>query len=73
MYIIFVRSEILLPIDPPILLFSCPPVLYHDGCQDLAMFQEGRGSEVVWGIADYWVSRVTWSAEENCYYINGEV
>ncbi|XP_072574425.1 protein-glucosylgalactosylhydroxylysine glucosidase isoform X1 [Paramormyrops kingsleyae] len=45
--------------------------MYLHLTQDLAMFQEGQGSEVVWGIADYWVSRVTWSAEENCYYING--
>ncbi|KAI1895646.1 hypothetical protein AGOR_G00108370 [Albula goreensis] len=39
--------------------------------QDLAMFQEGRGSEVVWGVAEYWISRVTWSAEEQCYHIKG--
>ncbi|XP_061077729.1 protein-glucosylgalactosylhydroxylysine glucosidase isoform X1 [Conger conger] len=37
--------------------------------QDVAMFQEGRGSEVVWGVAEYWVSRVTWSTEEQCYHI----
>lgn len=35
------------------------------------MFQEGCGSEVVWGVADYWVSRVTWSTEEECYHIKG--
>ncbi|XP_064169079.1 protein-glucosylgalactosylhydroxylysine glucosidase isoform X2 [Anguilla rostrata] len=39
--------------------------------QDLAMFKEGRGSEVIWGVAEYWVSRVTWSAEEQCYHIRG--
>ncbi|KAJ8332181.1 hypothetical protein SKAU_G00428310 [Synaphobranchus kaupii] len=33
------------------------------------MFQEGRGSEVVWGVAEYWISRVTWSTEEQCYHI----
>lgn len=37
--------------------------------QDLALFREGRGDEVVWGVAEYWVSRVTWNAEEQCYHI----
>ncbi|XP_036390438.1 protein-glucosylgalactosylhydroxylysine glucosidase isoform X1 [Megalops cyprinoides] len=41
--------------------------------QDLTMFQEGRGSEVVWGVADYWISRATWSAEEQCYHIKGVI
>ncbi|XP_062318449.1 protein-glucosylgalactosylhydroxylysine glucosidase isoform X1 [Osmerus eperlanus] len=39
--------------------------------QDLSMFTEGRGSEVIWGVADYWVSRVTWSSEEENYHILG--
>uniref|UniRef100_A0A6Q2Y5Y2 Protein-glucosylgalactosylhydroxylysine glucosidase n=1 Tax=Esox lucius TaxID=8010 RepID=A0A6Q2Y5Y2_ESOLU len=39
--------------------------------QDLSMFTEGRGSEVIWGVADYWVSRVTWSPEEQSYLILG--
>ncbi|XP_018618768.1 protein-glucosylgalactosylhydroxylysine glucosidase isoform X2 [Scleropages formosus] len=41
--------------------------------QDLSVFKEGRGSKVVWGIADYWVSRVTWSEEEQCYHIRGVI
>ncbi|KAK2866874.1 hypothetical protein Q8A67_024991 [Cirrhinus molitorella] len=41
--------------------------------QDLAMFKEGRGSEVVWGIADYWVSRATWSATDQQYHIKGVI
>ncbi|XP_013981556.1 protein-glucosylgalactosylhydroxylysine glucosidase isoform X1 [Salmo salar] len=39
--------------------------------EDMSMFTEGRGSEVIWGVADYWVSRVTWSAEEQNYHILG--
>ncbi|XP_030646782.1 protein-glucosylgalactosylhydroxylysine glucosidase [Chanos chanos] len=39
--------------------------------QDLQMFKEGRGSEVVWGVADYWVSRVTWNSEDQCYHLKG--
>ncbi|MFT7806964.1 acid trehalase-like protein 1 isoform X1 [Arapaima gigas] len=41
--------------------------------QDLSVFREGHGSEVVFGIADYWVSRVTWSEEEKCYHIRGVI
>ncbi|XP_073688280.1 protein-glucosylgalactosylhydroxylysine glucosidase-like [Garra rufa] len=41
--------------------------------QDLGMFREGRGSEVVWGIADYWVSRATWVPSENLYHIRGVI
>lgn len=40
--------------------------------QDLEMFREGRGSEVVWGVADYWVSRVTWDPTEQQYHIKGK-
>ncbi|KAI4903123.1 hypothetical protein NFI96_015696 [Prochilodus magdalenae] len=39
--------------------------------QDLGMFKERRGSEVVWGVADYWVSRVTWNPEDQHYHIKG--
>ncbi|XP_031420514.1 protein-glucosylgalactosylhydroxylysine glucosidase isoform X2 [Clupea harengus] len=42
---------------------------YYYLTQDLDMFREGRGSEVVWGVADYWVSRVTWSSEDQSYHI----
>ena len=37
------------------------------------MFTKGRGSEVIWGVADYWVSRVTWNSEEENYHILGKV
>lgn len=36
------------------------------------MFKVGRGSEVVWGVADYWVSRVTWDPTNKEYHINGD-
>lgn len=39
--------------------------------EDLSMFTEGRGSEVVYGVADYWVSRVTWNPEEQKYHLLG--
>uniref|UniRef100_A0A672SC25 Protein-glucosylgalactosylhydroxylysine glucosidase n=1 Tax=Sinocyclocheilus grahami TaxID=75366 RepID=A0A672SC25_SINGR len=41
--------------------------------QDLEMFREGRSSEVVWGVADYWVSRVTWDPTNQQYHINGVI
>lgn len=36
------------------------------------MFTEGRGSEVIYGVADYWVSRVTWNPEDQKYHILGK-
>ncbi|KAF7659857.1 hypothetical protein LDENG_00292130 [Lucifuga dentata] len=39
--------------------------------EDLSMFTEGRGSEVIWGVADYWVSRVTWNPQDQKYHIVG--
>uniref|UniRef100_A0A8C6WY21 Protein-glucosylgalactosylhydroxylysine glucosidase n=1 Tax=Neogobius melanostomus TaxID=47308 RepID=A0A8C6WY21_9GOBI len=39
--------------------------------KDMSMFTEGQGSQVVWGVADYWVSRVTWSPEDHKYHILG--
>lgn len=41
--------------------------------QDLEMFKAGRGSEVVWGVADYWVSRVTWDPTNQEYHIKGVI
>lgn len=35
------------------------------------MFKEGGASEVVWGIADYWVSRVMWDPDEQQYHLKG--
>uniref|UniRef100_A0A3B3Z7L1 Glycoside hydrolase family 65 central catalytic domain-containing protein n=1 Tax=Periophthalmus magnuspinnatus TaxID=409849 RepID=A0A3B3Z7L1_9GOBI len=39
--------------------------------EDISMFTEGQGSQVVWGIADYWISRVTWSPQDHKYHILG--
>lgn len=39
--------------------------------QDLSMFTDGHGSDVIWGVADYWVSRVTWNSKEENYHILG--
>lgn len=39
--------------------------------QDVSMFTEGQGSQVIWGVADYWVSRVTWSSEDHKYHLLG--
>ncbi|XP_034542522.1 protein-glucosylgalactosylhydroxylysine glucosidase [Notolabrus celidotus] len=39
--------------------------------EDLSMFAEGRGSEVIYGVADYWVSRVTLNPEDQKYHLLG--
>ncbi|XP_020790881.2 protein-glucosylgalactosylhydroxylysine glucosidase [Boleophthalmus pectinirostris] len=39
--------------------------------EDISMFTEGQGSQVVWGVADYWVSRVTMSPQDHKYHILG--
>ncbi|KAK0142100.1 Protein-glucosylgalactosylhydroxylysine glucosidase [Merluccius polli] len=39
--------------------------------QDLSVFTEGQGSEVIWGVADYWVSRVTWNQKDQSYHLLG--
>lgn len=36
------------------------------------MFKEGCGSEVIYGVADYWVSRVTWNPEDQKYHLLGK-
>lgn len=36
------------------------------------MFREGRGAELVYGVADYWVSRVKWSPEDQKYHLLGK-
>ncbi|NP_001071193.2 protein-glucosylgalactosylhydroxylysine glucosidase isoform X1 [Danio rerio] len=41
--------------------------------QDLELFRTGRGSEVVWGVADFWVSRVTWDSADQQYHIKGVI
>ncbi|CAL9696966.1 unnamed protein product [Knipowitschia caucasica] len=39
--------------------------------EDISMFTEGQGSQVVWGVADYWVSRATWNPEDHKYHLLG--
>ncbi|XP_069019380.1 protein-glucosylgalactosylhydroxylysine glucosidase isoform X1 [Embiotoca jacksoni] len=39
--------------------------------EDLSMFREGQGSEVIYGVADYWVSRVTWHPDDQKYHLLG--
>uniref|UniRef100_A0A7N8XKU4 Protein-glucosylgalactosylhydroxylysine glucosidase n=1 Tax=Mastacembelus armatus TaxID=205130 RepID=A0A7N8XKU4_9TELE len=39
--------------------------------EDLSMFTQGKGSEVIYGVADYWVSRITWNLEEKKYHLLG--
>lgn len=36
------------------------------------MFREARGAELVYGVADYWVSRVKWNPEEHKYHLLGK-
>lgn len=40
--------------------------------QDLSLFREGRGAELVYGVADYWVSRVKWNPEDQKYHLLGK-
>ncbi|XP_037308492.2 protein-glucosylgalactosylhydroxylysine glucosidase [Pungitius pungitius] len=39
--------------------------------EDLSMFAEGRGSEVIYGVADYWVSRASWNPDDKKYHLLG--
>ncbi|KAM3609247.1 uncharacterized protein V6R79_011816 [Siganus canaliculatus] len=39
--------------------------------EDLSMFTEGHGSKVINGVADYWVSRVTWNPDDHKYHLLG--
>uniref|UniRef100_A0A8C4EYQ0 Protein-glucosylgalactosylhydroxylysine glucosidase n=1 Tax=Dicentrarchus labrax TaxID=13489 RepID=A0A8C4EYQ0_DICLA len=39
--------------------------------EDLSMFTQGQGSEVIYGVADYWVSRVTWNPDDHMYHLTG--
>lgn len=36
------------------------------------MFTEGQGSEVIYGVADYWVSRATWKSADQQYHLLGK-
>ncbi|TRY97056.1 hypothetical protein DNTS_001462 [Danionella cerebrum] len=44
---------------------------YYYLTQDLEVFKEALGSEVIWGIADFWTSRVTWDTADQQYHIKG--
>lgn len=39
--------------------------------EDLSMFAEGHGQEVIYGVADYWVSRATWNPDDQKYHLLG--
>lgn len=40
--------------------------------QDLQLFQEAGGWDVVSAVAEFWCSRVEWSPEEEKYHLKGE-
>ncbi|XP_074086767.1 protein-glucosylgalactosylhydroxylysine glucosidase [Macrotis lagotis] len=44
---------------------------YYHITQDEQLFQEAGGWDVVRAVADFWCSRVTWSAEEQSYHLRG--
>ncbi|XP_054632544.1 protein-glucosylgalactosylhydroxylysine glucosidase [Dunckerocampus dactyliophorus] len=44
---------------------------YYYLTEDLTMFTDGGGSQLIWGVADYWISRVTWSTEDQKYHLLG--
>ncbi|XP_029290039.1 protein-glucosylgalactosylhydroxylysine glucosidase [Cottoperca gobio] len=39
--------------------------------EDLSVFTEGQGREVIYGVADYWVSRASWNPEDKKYHLLG--
>ncbi|XP_072495684.1 protein-glucosylgalactosylhydroxylysine glucosidase isoform X2 [Notamacropus eugenii] len=43
--------------------------LYYQATQDLQLFQEAGGWDVVRAVADFWCSRVTWCVEEQNYHL----
>lgn len=40
--------------------------------QDLQLFQEAGGWDVVSAVAEFWCSRVEWSPQEKMYHLKGE-
>ncbi|NWT76103.1 PGGHG glucosidase, partial [Prunella himalayana] len=44
---------------------------YYCTTQDLKLFQEDGGWELVEAVAQYWCSRMVWSEEEQLYHIRG--
>ncbi|XP_003354465.2 protein-glucosylgalactosylhydroxylysine glucosidase isoform X2 [Sus scrofa] len=45
--------------------------LYYHMTQDLQLFQEAGGWDVVSAVAEFWCSRVEWSPEEEKYHLKG--
>ncbi|XP_066108603.1 protein-glucosylgalactosylhydroxylysine glucosidase-like [Saccopteryx bilineata] len=45
--------------------------LYYHSTQDLQLFQEAGGWDVVRAVAEFWCSRVEWSPEEEKYHLKG--
>lgn len=61
------------PLSPPSQCLGPAGGLYLSSLlQDVSMFAEGRGSEVIYGVADYWVSRASWNPEDKKYHLLGE-
>ncbi|XP_034500813.1 protein-glucosylgalactosylhydroxylysine glucosidase isoform X4 [Ailuropoda melanoleuca] len=46
--------------------------LYYYTTQDLQLFREAGGWDVVRAVAEFWCSRVEWSPEEENYHLKGE-
>ncbi|XP_037694719.1 protein-glucosylgalactosylhydroxylysine glucosidase isoform X3 [Choloepus didactylus] len=45
--------------------------LYYHTTQDLQLFQEAGGWDLVSAVAEFWCSRVEWSPEEQNYHLRG--
>ncbi|XP_060031824.1 protein-glucosylgalactosylhydroxylysine glucosidase isoform X4 [Erinaceus europaeus] len=45
--------------------------LYYHATQDLALFREAGGWDVVRAVAEFWCSRVEWSPEDGQYHLRG--
>ncbi|OWK10699.1 hypothetical protein Celaphus_00004961 [Cervus elaphus hippelaphus] len=45
---------------------------YYHTTQDLELFREAGGWDVVRAVAEFWCSRVEWSPEEEKYHLKGE-
>ncbi|XP_040607719.1 protein-glucosylgalactosylhydroxylysine glucosidase isoform X3 [Mesocricetus auratus] len=46
--------------------------LYYRCTQDLQLFQEGGGWDVVSAVAEFWCSRVEWSPQEKMYHLKAQ-
>ncbi|XP_032214405.1 protein-glucosylgalactosylhydroxylysine glucosidase isoform X2 [Mustela erminea] len=45
--------------------------LYYHATQDMQLFREAGGWDVVRAVAEFWCSRVEWSPEEGTYHLKG--